>query len=120
MAQPKEIAGYRVLAKIGEGAASELYAVQDPRTKQVWALKHVVKHSEKDQRFIEQVENEHAVGSRLDHPCVRGIHRLVKRLPGESSSRKPCRECHPERRDSELRRSLETDSQAKSEAAGKT
>jgi serine/threonine protein kinase len=78
MAQPKEIAGYRVLAKIGEGAASELYAVQDPRTKQVWALKHVKKHSEKDQRFIEQVENEHAVGSRLDHPCVRGIHRLVR------------------------------------------
>jgi serine/threonine protein kinase len=78
MAQPKELAGYRVLAKIGEGAASELYAVQDPRTKQVWALKHVVKHSEKDQRFIEQVENEYAVGSRLEHPCVRGIHRLVK------------------------------------------
>jgi serine/threonine protein kinase len=78
MAQPKEIAGYRVLAKIGEGAASELFAVQDPRTKQVWALKHVQKHSEKDQRFIEQVENEHAVGSRLDHPCVRGIHRLVR------------------------------------------
>jgi hypothetical protein len=50
------IAGYRVLARIGKGAASDLYAVQDRRTKQVWALKHVTKDSEKDQRFIEQVQ----------------------------------------------------------------
>jgi serine/threonine protein kinase len=78
MAEPKEIAGYRVLAKIGEGAASELFAVQDPKTKQVWALKHVVKASDKDHRFIEQVETEYAVGSKLDHRCVRGVKRIIK------------------------------------------
>jgi serine/threonine-protein kinase len=78
MSQPKEIAGYRVLARIGEGAASELFAVQDPRTKQVWALKHVVKVTDKDQRFIEQAEREYAVGSKLDHPFVRRIERLIK------------------------------------------
>src|SRR5262245_56350401 len=74
----EDIAGYRVLARIGKGAASDLYAVQDRRTKQVWALKHVVKNSEKDQRFLEQVEQEYAVGSRLDHPNVRKVERLVK------------------------------------------
>jgi serine/threonine protein kinase len=72
------LAGYRVLAKIGTGAASELFAVQDPRTKQVWALKHVVRHSEKDDRFLEQVLQEYTVGSKLSHPNVRGMHRLVK------------------------------------------
>ncbi|MFO0873613.1 MAG: serine/threonine-protein kinase [Phycisphaerales bacterium] len=70
--------GYRVLAKIGTGAASELYAVQDPKSKQVWALKHVVKHTEKDQRFIEQVETEHHVGSKLRHPNIRATHKLIK------------------------------------------
>ena len=78
MSDKKVIAGYRVLAKIGTGAASELYAVQDPKTKQVWALKHVVRHSEKDDRFLEQVLQEYAVGSRLKHPNVRGMHRVVK------------------------------------------
>jgi serine/threonine-protein kinase len=78
MGKKDEIAGYRVLAKIGEGAASLLYAVQDTKTKQVWALKHVLKNSEKDQRFVDQVEREYDVGSKLDHPYLRGVERLVK------------------------------------------
>jgi serine/threonine-protein kinase len=78
MSDRKAIAGYRVLQRIGTGAASELYAVQDPRTKQVWALKHVVRHSQKDDRFLEQVQQEYSVGSRLKHLHVRSMHRLVK------------------------------------------
>ncbi len=78
MSMPQEIAGYRVIARIGEGAASLLYAVQDPKTKQVWALKHVIKSNEKDQRFIDQCENEAAVGSKLDHPNLRTVGRLIK------------------------------------------
>ena len=78
MLNRKSIAGYRVLQKIGNGAASELYAVQDPKTKQVWALKHVVRESEKDERFLEQVQQEYYVGSRLKHEHVRAMHRLVK------------------------------------------
>ena len=74
----KVIAGYRVLAKIGLGAASELYAVQDSRTKQVWALKYVVRASAKDDRFLEQVLNEYTVGSKLDHPSMRTIIKVIK------------------------------------------
>ena len=73
---PTELFGYRVVAKLGSGAASELYAVQDPKTKQVWALKHVLRHDEKGARFIEQVEQEHAIGSKLDHPKVRGVSKV--------------------------------------------
>jgi len=70
--------GYRILARIGTGAASELYAVQDPKSKQVWALKRVVKNNEKDQRFIEQVEAEYQIGGKLDHVNVRRTDRLLR------------------------------------------
>ena len=78
MAKPNQISGYRILAKLGTGAASQLYAVQDTKTKQVWALKHVVKEDEKDQRFIDQVEVEYDVGRQMDHPYLRQIHKLIK------------------------------------------
>jgi serine/threonine-protein kinase len=84
MTDVTQIAGYRILAKIGKGAASELYAVQDPKTKQVWALKHVAKSAEKDRRFLEQVQTEYTVGSKLQHPAVRGMHRLIKHRKGFS------------------------------------
>ena len=73
---PTELFGYRVVAKLGSGAASELYAVQDPKSKQVWALKHVVRREDKEARFIEQVEQEYAIGSKLSHPNVRGVGKL--------------------------------------------
>jgi len=78
MSHVLQIAGYRVLARIGQGAASELYAVQHPKTKQVWALKHVVKEEDKDHRFIEQVQTEYLVGSKLDHENMRSVYRLIK------------------------------------------
>jgi len=73
-----EIAGYRVLKDIGTGAASQLYLVQDQKTKHVWALKHVKKETEKDQRFLDQTEIEFSVGSQLRHPALRHVERLIK------------------------------------------
>ena len=54
-------AGYNVLLELGRGAASAIYLVQDPKSKQVWALKHVVRETPKDQRFLDQTEREHEV-----------------------------------------------------------
>ncbi|HIO19671.1 MAG TPA: hypothetical protein EYN11_01090, partial [Phycisphaerales bacterium] len=76
--QPRKIGTYTVLATLGEGAASILYAVQHPKTKQVSALKFVEKTSEKSQRFLDQVEQEYAIGSKLDHKSIRKIRKLVK------------------------------------------
>jgi serine/threonine protein kinase len=70
--------GFKVLARIGQGAASTIYAVQNPKTKQVWALKHVVRNSDKDVRFLEQVEQEYEVCSRLDHPNIRKVERIIR------------------------------------------
>jgi len=74
-----QIEGYRVLAELGRGAASIIYLVQEVRTKQVWALKHVKKESVKDQRFLDQAEQEFEIARRLDHPTLRKIPRLIKR-----------------------------------------
>ncbi len=78
MSGAKTFNSYQVLAKIGEGAASELYSVFDKKTRHVWALKHVIKHDEKDQRFLDQVENEYLVGSKLDHPNIRKMEKVVR------------------------------------------
>src|SRR4051794_31830746 len=69
--QPTTLAGYEILHRIGEGAASIIYAASDPATKQVYALKHVVRKTDKDVRFIEQLETEHEVGQLVRHPTLR-------------------------------------------------
>lgn len=73
-----DIAGFRVLKDLGTGAASQLYLVQDPKTKNIWALKHVKKQSEKDQRFLDQTEIEFQVGSALQHTGLRHVERIIK------------------------------------------
>lgn len=76
--QPKKIGNFTVLAKLGEGAASLLYAVQNPNSKQVSALKYVEKTGEKSQRFLDQVETEYAIGSKLEHGSIRKVRKLIK------------------------------------------
>lgn len=68
---PKSLFGYDVLEYIGEGAGSAIYAVSDPVTRQLYALKHVVRRTDKDLRFIEQLEAEYEVGSKVRHPGLR-------------------------------------------------
>ncbi len=74
-----QVEGYRVLGELGQGAASYIYLVQDVKTKQVWALKHVKKEQPKDQRFLDQAESEYEISQRLDHPAIRKIERLIKK-----------------------------------------
>jgi len=73
-----KLAGFSVLAEIGRGAASTIYIVQDPKTKQVYALKHVRRESSKDQRFIEQSLQEFEVAQKVRHPQIRHIERVIK------------------------------------------
>lgn len=68
---PKSLFGYDVLHRIGEGAASTIYAVSDPKTGQLYALKHVRRKTERDSRYVEQIENEFAVSRKFNHPGLR-------------------------------------------------
>ncbi|MDP6987186.1 MAG: serine/threonine-protein kinase [Phycisphaerales bacterium] len=78
MSPQRTIAGFTVLAKIGEGARSDIYAVQEPKSKQVWALKHVEMKDDKDDRFLKQVQREFTIGSKLSHPSIRKIRKIIK------------------------------------------
>jgi serine/threonine-protein kinase len=68
---PKSLFGYHVIDLIGEGAGSLIYAVSDPASGQIYALKHVVRDKDKDIRFVEQLEAEHEVGKLVRHPGLR-------------------------------------------------
>src|SRR3954464_667054 len=67
---------YDVLERLGEGARSTIYAVSDPKTRKVFALKHVIRAEQKDIRFIEQMETEFEVSRQFTHPGLRKSYEL--------------------------------------------
>jgi serine/threonine-protein kinase len=68
---PKSVMGYEVVDFIGEGAGSVLYAAKHPQTHQLYALKHVKPKTDKEHRFVEQLETEYAVGQLVRHRNLR-------------------------------------------------
>ena len=76
---PPTISGYKILSQLGEGAGSTIYAVQQNRTQQVYALKHVVRVDDTDQKFIDQAIHEYEVASQFSHSGLRKAYRLIKK-----------------------------------------
>jgi len=68
---PRSLFGYEVVGFIGEGAGSRIFAAAHPLTKQIYALKYVVPRTEKELRFVEQLEAEYEVGRQVKHPGLR-------------------------------------------------
>lgn len=77
MGRLRKFQGYEVIATLGTGARSTIYAVKD-RDSHIYALKHVVKEGPKDQRFLDQAVLEHEVASSLDHPNLRRSYKLIR------------------------------------------
>lgn len=75
-AQPLVVPGYEVVHYLGAGARSTIWQVRQRQTGAMFALKRVVRRQSTDARFIQQALNEHTIGSQLDHPVIRKIHRL--------------------------------------------
>jgi eukaryotic-like serine/threonine-protein kinase len=72
------VEGFRIMSEIGRGAASIIYLVQDPKSKQIWALKHVEKTDPKAQRFLDQAAIEYKIANQINHPGIRRIERIIK------------------------------------------
>jgi len=68
---PRKLFDYDVVDLIGQGAGSLIYVVTHPTTRQLYAFKHVVRKTDKDDRFIEQLETEYEVGRQVTHPGLR-------------------------------------------------
>src|SRR5690554_2334150 len=77
MAELHEIAGYEVLATLGHGARSTIFAVRDQRGN-TFALKRVVKSSPSDQRFIDQATLEHQIAKQFNHSSLRQSYKLIR------------------------------------------
>lgn len=75
--------GFRVVGTLGKGARSVILQVLEESTGKFFALKRVIKSDPGDQKFIEQVEIEHKVASKIDHVHLRrafALHRNKKWL----------------------------------------
>ncbi len=75
------IAGYTKLAQIGAGARSTIHKVVEQSTGNVYALKHVVRQEDEDDRFLQQAEVGFEIASKVRHDCLRAsysIHRVRK------------------------------------------
>jgi len=75
--------GYRITKQIGVGARSTINLAIELESGRPCAIKHVFRDSSDDDRFIEQVETEYALTSKIKHPYLRHsyqIHRIRKLL----------------------------------------
>jgi eukaryotic-like serine/threonine-protein kinase len=72
----RKLLHYDVIEPLGEGAHSTIYAVSDPSTGQLYALKHVVRDDPKDIRFVEQMEQEFEISRQFVHPNLRRTYEL--------------------------------------------
>lgn len=77
MAEFHQIAGYDVVASLGQGAASKLYSVRDKHG-QSFCLKRVVKKSASEQRFLDQAIQEYQIAKDLDSPMIRRVYNLIR------------------------------------------
>lgn len=73
---PSRLFGFEIIDFIGEGAGSMIYAATDPVSKQIYALKHVVRKTDRHARFIEQLYNEYEVARHFTHAGLRRCHEV--------------------------------------------
>ncbi len=78
MTRVDKILSYDVMAILGQGARSIIYAVKDKKNN-VFALKHVIKGENDDQRYIDQAVLEHQIAQAVNHGSLRKSFKLIRR-----------------------------------------
>lgn len=63
--------GVTIQRKMGEGGGSNCYLASVRKTNEIVLLKHVAIETEKDVRWMEQLENEFEIAKTLAHPNIR-------------------------------------------------
>ena len=69
---------YELASRIGRGAGATISLAYERLSRRPVAIKHVVRHSAADDRFIVQVETEYRVASQLNHPYLRRCYELIR------------------------------------------
>ena len=73
----KRILDYDVIDTLGKGALSTIYAVKDAKG-QLYSLKHVLKTTADEQKFLDQAILEHDIACKMDHPSLRKSLKVFK------------------------------------------
>ncbi len=73
-----QLEGYEIVNRIGRGAGATISLAIQSTTRRHVAVKHVVRHSPDDEKFIAQAETEYEVASKLDHPGLRKYFDVVR------------------------------------------
>lgn len=66
-----QLPDYDILGRLGRGAGAVIYEARRKSDRERVAVKHVVRKTPKDDRFIEQAETEYEVAHSLRHPILR-------------------------------------------------
>lgn len=66
-----DVPNYRILDCLGTGQGSTLYKAMALATGKLYAIKYVKVQTPEAMRLVEQMRDEHACGSALDHPALR-------------------------------------------------
>lgn len=71
--------GYEFVQRIGRGAGAVISLAVHRATRRQVAIKHVIRRTPEDEKFIRQAETEYEVASRLDSPYLRKCYEIVRR-----------------------------------------
>lgn len=69
---------FRVIQQLGVGAGSKIYKAVELKTGRTVSVKHIVRKSADDDRFLAQAEAEYEISSKLDHPVLRKGYSLIR------------------------------------------
>ncbi len=69
---PKELAGYEILKKLGQGAMGAVYKAKQKSMDRIVALKVLSRDLKKNRTFIQRFEREAQIAGQLNHPNIVG------------------------------------------------
>ncbi len=70
--------GYEITSRLGRGAGAVILMGRDGVRGRDVTIKHIVRRTPEDERFIAQAENEYEVGRALSHPYLRQCYDIVR------------------------------------------
>ncbi len=70
--------GYEILGRIGRGAGAAIMLARDIANERQVAIKHIIRRTNDDEKFINQAENEFTVTRGFTHPYLRQYYDIVR------------------------------------------
>ncbi len=72
------VPGYELIERIGRGAGAVISSAREIGSGRLVAIKHVIRHTPEDERYIAQAENEFQLACRLEHRYLRRCLEIVR------------------------------------------